>query len=168
MLTLGIDPGTAIVGYGLVRELADGSLQAVEYGVITTPSKMPMPGRLQMIFDQLTAIIHEYKPDRAAVEEMFFGKNITTAITVAQGRGVILLALVQAGLPIYEYKPNFIKQSIAGYGGAKKPQMQEMVRMLLNLETIPQPDDAADALAIAITDIHGAHFSTENEEGNWT
>src|SRR5664279_3909848 len=159
MLVLGIDPGTATVGFGLVRELDDGTLQAVKYGVITTPAGMPMAERLEMIFDQLTALIVQYQPDRAAVEEMFFGKNITTAITVAQGRGVILLTLKQAGLPIKEYKPNFIKQSISGYGGAKKPQMQEMVRMLLGLDVIPRPDDAADALAIAITDLHSAQFA---------
>lgn len=158
MLALGIDPGTAIVGYGLVRELRDGSLQAVDYGVITTPAGMPMPERLRIIFEELTALIEKHKPDRAAVEEMFFGKNITTAITVAQGRGVILLTLNQAKLPINEYKPNSIKQAISGYGGAKKPQMQEMVRIMLGLESIPRPDDAADALAIAITDIHSAQF----------
>ena len=158
MLALGIDPGTAIVGYGLVRELRDGSLSAVDYGVITTPAGIPMGERLEMIFDGLTAIIERHQPDRAAVEEMFFGKNITTAITVAQGRGVILLTLRQAKLPINEYKPNFIKQSISGYGGAKKPQMQEMVRIMLGLDSIPKPDDAADALAIAITDIHSAQF----------
>jgi crossover junction endodeoxyribonuclease RuvC len=158
MLCLGIDPGTATVGFGLVRELRDGSLQAVDYGVITTPAGMPMPERLRMIFDQLTALIEKHQPDRAAVEEMFFGKNITTAITVAQGRGVILLTLNQAKLPINEYKPNSIKQAISGYGGAKKPQMQEMVRIMLGLDSIPRPDDAADALAIAITDIHSAQF----------
>ncbi len=159
MLALGIDPGTATVGYGLVRELDDGSLQAEAYGVITTPPGQPMSERLQIIFNDLTALIQQHQPDRAAVEEMFFGKNITTAITVAQGRGVILLTLIQAGLPIQEYKPNFIKQSISGYGGAKKPQMQEMVRLLLNLDSVPRPDDAADALAIAITDIHNSRFS---------
>jgi len=159
MLALGIDPGTATVGYGLVRELNDGSLQAVKYGVITTPAGVPMAERLQTIYEELTALIRHHQPDRAAVEEMFFGKNITTAITVAQGRGVILLTLKQAGLPIKEYKPNFIKQSISGYGAAKKPQMQEMVRMLLALDSIPRPDDAADALAIAITDIHNAQFA---------
>lgn len=166
MLTLGIDPGTATIGYGLVREQQDGSLQAVDFGVITTPSTLAMPQRLAIIFEELTRLVRQYQPDRAAVEEMFFGKNITTAITVAQGRGVILLTLVQAGLPIYEYKPNFIKQSIAGYGGARKPQMQEMVRMLLNLEVVPRPDDAADALAIAITDVHSAQYS--DEEGRWS
>lgn len=168
MLTLGIDPGTATIGYGLVRELDDGSLQAVDYGVITTPPSLPMPQRLGMIFDQLTMLVEKHKPERAAVEEMFFGKNITTAITVAQGRGVILLTLVRAGLPINEYKPNYIKQSIAGYGGAKKPQMQEMVRMLLNLDSIPRPDDAADALAIAITDLHNSRYSGAAEESLWT
>ncbi|MDZ4770600.1 MAG: crossover junction endodeoxyribonuclease RuvC [Chloroflexota bacterium] len=166
MLTLGIDPGTAIVGYGFVREHEDGTLAAVDYGVITTPSTLPMAQRLAIIFTSLTALVQQHRPDRAAVEEMFFGKNITTAITVAQGRGVILLTLVQAGLPVHEYKPNYIKQSIAGYGGAAKPQMQEMVRMLLDLETIPRPDDAADALAIAITDIHSARYS--GAESAWS
>jgi crossover junction endodeoxyribonuclease RuvC len=159
MLSLGIDPGTAIIGYGLVREFSDGSLQAVDYGAITTPSDLPMWERLQMIYDGLTTIIEKHKPDQAGVEELFFARNVTTAITVAQGRGVILLALAKAGVPITEYKPNTIKQSISGYGGAKKPQMQEMVRVLLGLESIPKPDDAADALAVAITDIHSAVYN---------
>lgn len=153
MLSLGIDPGTAIVGYGLVREQNDGTLQAVEYGVIRTPSKTPMPERLDTIYSTLQKIAKQYKPDRAAVEELFFARNVTTAITVSQARGVILLALHQAGLDINEYKPNFIKQSISGYGGADKSQMQEMVRLLLNLDAIPRPDDAADALAVALTDL---------------
>lgn len=168
MLTLGIDPGTATIGYGLVRELDDSSLQAVDYGVITTPPSLPMPQRLAIIFEELTRLVATHKPEHAAVEEMFFGKNITTAITVAQGRGVILLTLVQAGLPIQEFKPNFIKQSIAGYGGAKKPQMQEMVRMLLNLDSIPRPDDAADALAIAITALHSSRYGGDATESLWT
>jgi crossover junction endodeoxyribonuclease RuvC len=154
MLTLGIDPGTAIVGYGLVRELEDGSLQAVEYGVIRTPAKTPMAERLNTIFDTLTDIVKQYQPDRAAVEELFFAKNVTTAMTVSQARGVILLALHRADLHINEYKPNAVKQAITGYGGADKAQMQEMVRILLNLQVVPQPDDAADALAIGITDIN--------------
>lgn len=154
MLSLGIDPGTAIVGYGLVCEHNDGSLEAVTYGVIRTPAKTPMPERLQTIYDSLNSIIEKYNPDRVAVEELFFSRNVTTAITVAQARGVILLALQNANLPIAEYKPNAIKQSISGYGGADKHQMQEMVRLLLGLESIPRPDDAADGLAIAITDIH--------------
>ncbi len=159
MLSLGIDPGTATIGFGLVRELSDGALQAVHYGVISTPAKQPMHERLKKIYDELTQLIETYQPDRAGVEELFFARNVTTAITVAQGRGVILLALSNAGVPINEYKPNMVKQSISGYGGADKAQMQEMVRMLLTLEKIPKPDDAADALAIAITDIHSSRYS---------
>lgn len=159
MLVLGIDPGTAIVGYGLVREENDGSLIAVEYGVIRTPAKTPMVERLETIYDSLGDIVKQFQPDRAAVEELFFARNVTTAITVSQARGVILLALKKADLQVNEYKPNVVKQSITGYGGADKTQMQEMVRLLLNLEKIPRPDDAADALAIAITDHHiGRHY----------
>lgn len=159
MLTLGIDPGTAIIGYGFVDELDDGTLKAVAYGVITTASTLPMNQRLKIIYDTLTDLLALYKPERAAIEEMFFGKNVTTAITVAQGRGVIMLALTNAGVPIYEYKPSIIKQSVSGYGNASKPQMQEMTRVLLALDSIPKPDDAADALGIAITDIHHAVYS---------
>ncbi len=158
MISLGIDPGTAIVGYGVVEELNDGSLRAINYGVIKTPAKTPMPERLQTIYDELTLVIETHQPDRCAVEEMFFARNVTTAITVAQGRGVILLALQKAGLTIAEYKPNQVKQAVSGYGGAKKPQMQEMTRLLLGLEKIPRPDDAADALAVAITDLQSRHF----------
>lgn len=158
MLALGIDPGTATVGYGLVRELQDGSLQAVHYGVIRTPAHTPMPERLATIYDEMTMIIATYKPDTAAIEELFFGKNVTTGITVAQSRGVLLLALQKSGLPIGEYKPNMIKQSMTGYGGADKNQMQEMVRVLLGMESIPKPDDAADGLAIAITHIQLAPY----------
>jgi crossover junction endodeoxyribonuclease RuvC len=160
MLSLGIDPGTAIVGYGLVREHNDGSLEAVHYGVIRTPAKTPMPERLQTIHESLKTLIEKYQPDRAGVEELFFSRNVTTAMTVAQARGVILLTLQNAGLIIAEYKPNIIKQSISGYGAAGKPQMQEMVRLLLGLEKIPRPDDAADALAVAITDLHSYRFDS--------
>jgi crossover junction endodeoxyribonuclease RuvC len=160
MLCLGIDPGTATIGYGLVRELNDGSLQAVAYGVIKTKPTLPMWERLNIIYDELTTIAKHHKPDRAAVEELFFARNVTTAITVAQGRGVILLALARANLPIAEYKPNKIKQSITGYGAAKKPQIQEMTRMLLGLDDIPRPDDAADALAVAITDLHSIGYTS--------
>lgn len=158
MLSLGIDPGTAIVGYGLVREHNDGSLEAIHYGVIRTPAKTPVPERLQTIHDALNTLIETYQPDRAGVEELFFSRNVTTAITVAQARGVILLTLQNAGLTIAEYKPNAVKQSVSGYGGAGKPQIQEMVRLLLGLEKIPRPDDAADALAVAITDLHSRHL----------
>ncbi len=159
MLALGIDPGTATIGYGLVRELEDGSLQAVHYGVITTLPSLPMWERLNIIYQGVKALAEQYTPDRAGVEELFFAKNVTTAITVAQGRGVILLALAQAGIPISEHKPHVVKQAIAGYGNAKKPQVQEMVRMLLALDEIPKPDDAADALAIAITELHSFRYT---------
>jgi crossover junction endodeoxyribonuclease RuvC len=158
MLVIGLDPGTATTGYGLVREYEDGSLAAVAYGVISTPAKTPMPKRLQQIYRELTDLLVEHKPDAAAIEQVFFGKNVTTGITVAQARGVQLLALANADLPIREYKPNEIKQSIVGYGSAPKAQMQEMVRALLDLESIPRPDDAADALAVAITDINNTQY----------
>jgi len=116
--------------------------------------------RLTVIYDELTRLVQTHQPDRAGVEELFFAKNVTTAITVAQGRGVIMLVLAQSKLPIAEYKPNAIKQAISGYGGAKKPQMQEMTRMLLGLDNIPRPDDAADALAVAITDLHTNHYTS--------
>lgn len=159
MLSLGVDPGTATVGYGFVREHPDGTLEAIAYGVISTPPSMPMHERLSQIYRELTALIELHKPEAAAVEAMFFGKNITTAITVAQGRGVILLALAHAKLPIREYKPAEIKQTVAGFGAAKKDQVQEMVKMLLGLDSIPRPDDAADGLAIAITDLHNSRYS---------
>lgn len=158
MLSLGIDPGTASIGWGFVRERPDGTLEALDYGVIRTGPEDPMPKRLQQIFQSLTALICKYQPDQAGVEELFFAKNVTTAITVAQGRGVILLALQQSGIPIHEYKPNMVKQTISGYGGAGKPQIQEMVRILLNMEDTPRPDDAADALAIAITDLQMGRY----------
>ncbi|MDE2748703.1 MAG: crossover junction endodeoxyribonuclease RuvC [Chloroflexota bacterium] len=162
MLTLGIDPGTASLGYGFVKERADSSLETVKYGVIRTNADTAMPERLKHIHDELAALIERYHPDRAAVEELFFARNVTTAITVAQARGVVLLALQNAGLPIAEYKPNAIKLSISGYGGAGKAQMQEMVRILLALEQRPRPDDAADALAVAITDLHSYRLTLAN------
>ena len=158
MLVLGIDPGTAITGYGLVRELPDGALEAVAYGVVRTSARTPMPDRLRQIHHDITALIAEYRPDAAAIETLYFGRNVTTAITVAQGRGVILLALAEAGLPIREYKPAEIKQAIAGYGNAEKEQVQEMISQLLDLDAVPQPDDAADGLGVAITDLNASRF----------
>lgn len=158
MLMLGVDPGTATTGFGFVREDEDGQMTAVHYGVILTEAKAAMPRRLQKIYHEMTALIGQYKPDALAIEEMFFGKNITAAITVAQARGCVLLAFAHANLPIYEYKPAQIKQTLTGYGNAPKPQMQEMVKTLLNLESIPKPDDAADALAIAITAIQSSRW----------
>ncbi len=162
MLSLGIDPGTASLGYGLVRENDDGSLDCVRFGVIRTKADTAMPQRLKLIYDELVLLVERYQPDRAAVEELFFARNVTTAISVAQARGVVLLALQNAGLPIAEYKPNAIKQAITGYGGADKTQMQEMVRLLLALERRPRPDDAADALAVAIADLHGYRLASFN------
>jgi len=165
MLVLGIDPGTAITGYGIVREDDDGKLVAVDFGVITTPAGMPLPERLSIIYDELNAVIKQHKPQTSAVEKIFFSKNVKTAISVGQARGVVLLSLEQAGIKIADYTPNEIKQSVTGYGGADKRQIQEMVRILLDLEEIPKPDDAADALAVAICHLQNAKFEqiVENE-----
>ena len=156
MLVIGIDPGTATTGYGLVREAADGSLAAVDFGVIETPAALDMPERLVMIYQQLTAILNLHHPQAGSVEKLYFQTNVKTAITVGQGRGVALLALAQAGLTVSEFTPLEVKQAVVGYGKADKRQVQEMVRALLDLPEIPRPDDAADALAVAICHIHSA------------
>ncbi len=153
MLVLGIDPGTATTGYGLVREAETGPAM-VAYGVITTPAGAPMPERLLTLYRGLQQIIALHNPDTGAVEKLFFQKNVTTAMTVGQARGVALLALAEAGIGVGEYTPRDVKQAVAGYGGADKPQIQQMVRALLNLPEIPKPDDAADALAVAICHLH--------------
>jgi len=153
-LTLGIDPGTATTGYGLVRLAADGGLQAVAFGVISTPAHAPAHQRLLTLYRQLREIIQSYCPDSCAVEKLFFQHNVSTAIAVGQARGVAMLAIAEAGLDLAEYTPNEIKQAVAGYGSAQKRQVQEMVRVLLSLPERPSPDDAADALAIAITHLH--------------
>jgi len=157
-LALGIDPGTATTGFGLVRVEPDGSLVAVKYGVILTPKEATAAARLEMLYDDLTTLLAEYKPDLAAVEKLFFSRNVTTAIAVGQARGVVMLCLHQSGLEPFEYTPNEIKQAVAGYGGADKRQVQEMVRALLQLDSIPKPDDAADALAIAITHLNTKRY----------
>ena len=158
MLVLGIDPGTAITGYGLVESDGD-ALQLVACGVITTLADQPLPNRLQTLYHGLQKVIQEHGPSEAAVEELFFSRNARTALAVGHGRGVALLALANAGLPIAEYKPSHVKQAITGYGQADKSQMQEMVRLLLGLLDIPRPDDAADALAVAICHIHSAKLN---------
>jgi crossover junction endodeoxyribonuclease RuvC len=163
MLILGLDHGTARTGYGLVREQPDGSLDAVAYGVFTTSPDSPTATRLLHLYNQLRGVIQKHQPDQAAVEELFFGKNVTTGIKVAQARGVLLLALAQANLPIYEYKPKTAKVTITGFGDADKHQMQEMIRQMLDLETIPKPDDAADGLAIAITHLQSTRFERLSE-----
>ena len=158
MLVLGIDPGTAITGYGLVRE-DEAGLTLVDYGVITTAAGRPLPERLQVIYQGLADVAREHQPQQAAVEELFFSRNVRTALSVGHARGVTLLALADAGLAIHEYKPLEIKQAITGYGGAGKQQVQEMVRLLLNLDTVPEPDDAADAVAVAVCHIHSARMT---------
>ena len=145
-LALGIDPGTATTGYGLVRLMPDGELVAVDFGVILTPKEATPSARLEMLYDQLRDLLTQHHPDTAAVEKLFFARNVTTGIAVGQARGVVLLALQQAGLEVFEYTPKEVKNAVAGYGGADKRQVQEMVRALLQLESIPKPDDAADAL----------------------
>jgi crossover junction endodeoxyribonuclease RuvC len=164
MLMLGVDPGTATTGVAFIREDEDGTFTAVHYGVILTPAGEPMPRRLQTLYNELTALIKKYQPQGAGIEEMFFGKNVTAAITVAQGRGVALLAMTNANLPIYEYQPAVIKQSITGYGNAPKAQMGEMVKALLRLESIPKPDDAADACAIAMTALQNSRWDRMVQE----
>lgn len=160
-LALGIDPGTATTGYGLVRLTRDGDLFAVQYGILSTPKDATPPARLEMLYSQLQALLKQHKPDSAAVEKLFFSRNVTTALAVGQARGVVLLSLQQAGIKTFEYTPNEVKQAVAGYGGAEKRQVQEMVRALLQLTSIPRPDDAADALAIAITHLNTRHYDQE-------
>jgi len=157
-LALGIDPGTATTGYGLVRLARDGELVAVKYGVILTPKDASAPARLEMIYDQMQGVIKEHQPDPAAVEKLFFARNVTTGIAVGQARGVVMLALQKAGIEIFEYTPKEVKNAVAGYGGADKRQVQEMVRALLQLDSIPKPDDAADALAVAITHLNTRRY----------
>jgi crossover junction endodeoxyribonuclease RuvC len=157
-LALGIDPGTATTGYGLVRLMRDGELVAVKYGVILTPKDATPPARLEMIYDQLSNLLREFKPETAAVEKLFFSRNVTTALAVGQARGVVMLALQKAGIEAFEYTPKEIKNAVAGYGGAEKRQVQEMVRALLQLDSIPKPDDAADALAVAITHLNTKRY----------
>jgi len=157
-LALGIDPGTATTGYGLVRLESDGRLVAVKYGVILTPKEESPAARLEMFYRDLRALLRKFHPDTAAVEKLFFQRNISTAILVGQARGVALLALQQAGVEIFEYTPNEVKQAVAGYGSADKKQVQDMVRVLLGLTEIPKPDDAADALAIAITHLNTKRY----------
>ena len=157
MRVLGLDPGTAITGYAVVTE-DGGGLTLNTIGVIRTPANTPLPSRLQTIHAELQALIEEHEPDAAGVEELFFSRNARTAMSVGHARGVVLLALVNAGLPIGEYTPMQVKQAVTGYGNADKHQVQEMVRMLLSLPEIPRPDDAADAAAVAICYLHRARL----------
>lgn len=163
MRVIGIDPGTAITGWGVVE--GDGNdLTMIAAGVITTAAGTPLPKRLQIIYHELTEIINQWQPDSSAIEELFFSKNAKTALAVGHGRGAAMLALANANLPITEYKPLEVKQAITGHGGADKMQIQQMVKLLLSLDDIPRPDDAADALAVAICHVHSARLRMlENE-----
>jgi crossover junction endodeoxyribonuclease RuvC len=154
---LGIDPGTATTGYGLVRGAERGP-ELVAYGTIQTLAGQPMPARLLALFRELRDLIALHRPAAAAVEKLFFQKNVSTAMTVGQARGVVLLALAEAGVPVGEYNPRDVKLAVAGYGGADKLQMQRMVQAVLGLPDLPRPDDAADALAVAICHLHSARL----------
>lgn len=149
MIILGIDPGYATTGFGLISA-ERGKYALLQYGTITTPTELTFPQRLNMLFEDMTRLLEVTKPEAVAVEELFWGHNITTGIGVSHGRGVILLAIERAGVPLFEYTPMQVKQAVVGYGLAEKRQVMDMVRRLLKLRTVPRPDDAADALAIAI------------------
>ena len=149
MKILGIDPGYGITGFGLI-EAHQGQYRLLQCGAITTPAGMDFPARLEIIYNDMRQLLEVTKPDTVAIEELFFGQNVTTGIGVAQSRGVILLAIRQAGLEVFSYKPMQVKQAVVGYGNATKRQVQDMTRRILQLETMPKPDDAADAIAIAL------------------
>ncbi len=157
MIILGIDPGIAIVGWGVI-EFSGNKLRPIAYGAITTPAHTPITRRLSSIYDELSAIIDKYKPDAMSVEELFFNTNVKTAITVAHARGIVLLCAAQKGVPDFEYTPLQAKQALTGYGRADKAQMQNMVKIMLGLNAVPKPDDVADALAIAICHAHSANM----------
>ena len=158
MTIIGIDPGYAIVGVGVV-EYAGNKFRTLEYNAITTPAGMNTVDRLKKIYDEMSAYLDKYKPDAMAIEELFFNSNQKTAINVAQARGVLLVAAANKGVPISEYTPLQVKQSVTGYGRAEKSQIQQMVKMILGLNVIPKPDDAADALALAICHAHSNNMN---------
>ena len=157
MRIIGVDPGIAITGYGII-EYRGNKFNVIDYGAITTESNLPFPKRLKIVYDNLYNILLEYKPEAFAIEELFFNKNVKTAIKIGQARGVEILAAANYGIDIYEYTPLQVKQGVVGYGRAQKRQVQEMVKMMLNLKEIPKPDDVADALAVAICHAHSGKF----------
>ncbi len=156
MVTLGVDPGTARLGFGVVA--GGDPPRAIAFGVVETPAATPMPERLVVLYDAVAALIATHQPDALAVEQLFFARNVTNAMTVGQARGVVLLAAAQVGVRVAEYTPAEVKQAVAGYGKADKEQMQEMVRLTLGLEAPPRPDDAADALAVALCHLQTVPF----------
>ncbi len=160
MIILGIDPGIAIVGWGVI-EFSGNKMKPLAYGAITTPAHTPITKRLKSIYDELSIIIDKYKPEAMAVEELFFNTNVKTAITVAHARGIVLLCASQKGIPDFEYTPLQVKQALTGYGRADKMQIQNMVKVMLGLNAVPKPDDTADALAIAICHAHSHNLSSK-------
>ena len=158
MIILGLDPGLATMGYGVIEKQKNDNNVALDYGVVLTPKNESLPVRLAMLEEGVNKILNEYKPDEIAVEELFFVKNITTGIPVAHARGVMLLTCIKYCGKLYEYTPNQIKMSLTGYGRADKLQMQQVVTSLLHLSKIPRPDDAADALAVALCHAHTSRF----------
>lgn len=162
MRIIGIDPGIAIVGFGILDKQGS-QLRPVQYGSIQTEAGLPVPLRLKQVFEAMQSLLDTYRPEEMAVEKLFFNKNVTNAFTVGQARGVILLAAEMAGIPVYEYTPMQVKQAVTGYGGAEKRQIQEMTRMLLRLKETPKPDDVADALGIAITHAQSRAFISLSE-----
>jgi crossover junction endodeoxyribonuclease RuvC len=175
MIILGIDPGTAIMGYGLVESgvvdsgrdgraagrasVSGDNLRMLEYGALHTPANTPLYERLPMLYKGVMDLLAEYKPDGLALEQLFFNRNVSTALSVGHARGIVILAAAHCGVPLSEYTPLEVKQAVAGYGRATKEQVQAMVKVLLNMDHIPRPDDAADALAVAICHIHSAAFT---------
>ena len=157
MIICGIDPGIAIVGYGII-EFIGNKFKVIDYGAITTDSNIDFPQRLKLVYDELNGILYKYNPDAVSIEELFFNKNAKTAIKIGQARGVQILAAINNGIEVFEYTPLQVKQGVVGYGRAEKKQVQEMVKLLLNLKKIPKPDDVADALAVAICHAHSGNF----------
>ncbi len=158
MIVLGIDPGIAVTGYGLVRTDENGSPELIEYGVINATAEKSTSSRLIFVYEQLSRILKEFQPQEVALEKLFYQKNAKTAMAVSEARGVIQLCLAQHHFDVTQYSPNEVKQSVTSYGNAQKKQVQEMVRVLLNLEAIPKPDDAADALAIALCHLSSLRY----------
>jgi len=164
VIILGFDPGIAIVGFGVIKK--EGNLiRPLQYGSIQTKAGLDISIRLKQVYDAAKEIIDTYKPEAVSIEKLYFNRNVTTAFAVGQARGVLMLAAVQAGIPLYEYTPLQIKQAIVGYGKAEKKQVQEMVKMYLNLKEVPKPDDVADALAIAICHAHSAKMTSLLNKG---
>jgi crossover junction endodeoxyribonuclease RuvC len=162
-VTLGIDPGTARLGYGVI--LGSDPASSLEFGIVETKSDQDMPARLLQLHDELIGLIREYRPAVMVIEKLFFSRNVTNAISVGQARGVVMLTAAESGIPVVEYTPAEVKQAVAGYGNADKQQIQYMVKLILGLDEIPEPDDAADALAVAICHVQHAGFLNSIDGG---